>query len=824
MGEISLRHIPDLSDASAVGDFSDASFQIPRAVGNADDLLLADDTMDFFNGVNDTLSTPAPPSKPAVQPPLTLAELTPRSKPMRAAVARSSLRPRPGVATPYKAVVASELSAALSEDLSPFRNQDPSFQIPPPQANGEDLLLAVDGVCFLEEQVSTPECTAPRAPSPLTLSQLTPGPSKRMPPPSSVSPVEPTLQSPALQSLECVPDDDRNMIGGSEVNTTVSLATASTATDSAAAPSQPIGGSAGKGDQSPVEPPADTGKAKELPAAKLAERQKKLPGGDKVKRKRVTPAAAVTKPAKLKPLTASLARRASNAGSKFVPGMRRRPLLGVTAATSKASTSIRRLGSTAQSTTPAIRTDVKPTRTGGLADTLMSFGRQLMASAASPEQHGEACAESGAATASVPEATAPAPIAIDHPSDARPVNDQVEKAVAEPSYLSLSQLSPRRDRGGESSATLASGSHGPREAPASVLNQLSAEPQVSEVERPPSPMRRSIKRAGSPSCEPQGHQRKRSKTTSGHSAPTSSKECAPRKPALQPSRARNVPAAASTAGAGRARRVVSASASSANLRAKADDVRKLGIAHSRSHSRSGPGGEVGEAKTRGPGRGQVLDGENGVHVLAISEGGRSGDASDSQRENTPDAQERQTYEHRDGQASSRGPSTADRPPLNLPSAKPTRPVEFQFATSTRIEGRKADLEKSHGSSSSSGSTNGASLRRSKAHAAHPIPDFKALHAMQQSVLAQRKAEIVPVVPMPIELSTEARAREREKFEEARRAREAELERQREERRRQQELEEEREIKELRKRAVPKANEVPEWYAFAPKKSKTGTGN
>lgn len=139
----------------------------------------------------------------------------------------------------------------------------------------------------------------------------------------------------------------------------------------------------------------------------------------------------------------------------------------------------------------------------------------------------------------------------------------------------------------------------------------------------------------------------------------------------------------------------------------------------------------------------------------------------------------------------------------------------------RGEARRADLEKS---ASSSGSSHTISLRQSKAYAAHPIPDFKALHAMQQSLLAQRKAEIAPVVPLQIELSTEARAREREQFEEARRAREAELERQREERRRQQEFEEEQEIKELRKRAVPKANEVPEWYALAPKKSRAGTGN
>jgi len=93
-----------------------------------------------------------------------------------------------------------------------------------------------------------------------------------------------------------------------------------------------------------------------------------------------------------------------------------------------------------------------------------------------------------------------------------------------------------------------------------------------------------------------------------------------------------------------------------------------------------------------------------------------------------------------------------------------------------------------------------------------------MHAAHESALAARKEQIVPVVPMEIELSTDIRAREREKFEEARRAREREIEQQMEERRRQRELEEEREIKELRKRAIPKANEVPEWYADAPKRT------
>ncbi|TBU46135.1 hypothetical protein BD309DRAFT_654105 [Dichomitus squalens] len=142
-------------------------------------------------------------------------------------------------------------------------------------------------------------------------------------------------------------------------------------------------------------------------------------------------------------------------------------------------------------------------------------------------------------------------------------------------------------------------------------------------------------------------------------------------------------------------------------------------------------------------------------------------------------------------------------------------------TRSRTTAEQTDKSTGHSSSgSTSTSVNGnshsqSSLKGSRA----PIPDFKSLHAMRESVLAQRRAEVHPTVPVGFAFATDTRAAEREKFEEARRARERELERQAEERRRQRELEEEAEIRELRRRAVPRANEVPEWYAFAPKKAK-----
>ncbi|KAL7285052.1 hypothetical protein ACG7TL_000143 [Trametes sanguinea] len=653
-----------MSDASAIADLSDASFQIPRAVGNTDDLLMADDTIDFFNSANDTLSTPVPSPKPRVLPPLTLAELTPRSKPAAAAPVPSSLlRPRPGVATPFKAVVSRELSAAISEDLSPFRHRDPSFQLPSSQAGGEDLLMSDDADDFLGQEEPSLDAVPRSAQSPLTLSQLTPGPSMHMRRVSSVSPER--SPSPIPSRIPNVDRDRRTSVENVEEYSTVIHAIVPDAVSMNPTTSEPPHDS--HVDQSPVARPADNGNIKEPQKTTLAAKQKKLPGGDKAKRK----------------------------------------------------------------------------RSGGLADALLSFGQKLLANAASSEHYREGSTESGTGSTSTSGAStvASAQPPKDQQSDAMLSGPLVQKPVQDSNYLTLSQLSPRKPGidGSVPLSTTRSGLTAEEQTPAEACHQQTSGPQVSELERPTSPMRSSIKRAGSPTNEPDAHRRKRSKKTSVPSAPTSSRECAPRRPALQPSRARNASAPASAAGAVRVRRVVSASASGANLQTKAT------------------------VETRKPAT----------------------------------------------------PTSA-----KLPSVKPTRPVEFQFATSTRIDSRRTDLEKS---GSCSGGSNGASLRRSKAPAVHPIPDFKALHAMQESLLAQRKAEITPVVPQPIPFQTEMRAHEREKFEEARRAREAELERQREERRRQQELEEEREIKELRKRAVPKANEVPEWYAFAPKKSKAGTG-
>ncbi|TFY76592.1 hypothetical protein EWM64_g7421 [Hericium alpestre] len=148
-----------------------------------------------------------------------------------------------------------------------------------------------------------------------------------------------------------------------------------------------------------------------------------------------------------------------------------------------------------------------------------------------------------------------------------------------------------------------------------------------------------------------------------------------------------------------------------------------------------------------------------------------------------------------------------KPSVTLPLTKPTVPMGFHFSSDARIEARKQEgNDKATGSSSKRAGRN-----------VHPIPDFKAMHAAEAERAAARREQIVPAVPLPIYFSTEARLKEREKFDELRRAKELELERQKEERRLQQELEEQKEVRELRKKAVPKANVVPDWYALAPKR-------
>ena len=80
-----------------------------------------------------------------------------------------------------------------------------------------------------------------------------------------------------------------------------------------------------------------------------------------------------------------------------------------------------------------------------------------------------------------------------------------------------------------------------------------------------------------------------------------------------------------------------------------------------------------------------------------------------------------------------------------------------------------------------------------------------------------KGRTALVIPEGFRFSTEQRAKEREKFDEGVRVKQKEKERELEEERAAKAVEDERGIKEMRRRAVPKANSIPEWYARMPKK-------
>jgi myo-inositol catabolism protein IolC len=116
-------------------------------------------------------------------------------------------------------------------------------------------------------------------------------------------------------------------------------------------------------------------------------------------------------------------------------------------------------------------------------------------------------------------------------------------------------------------------------------------------------------------------------------------------------------------------------------------------------------------------------------------------------------------------------------------------------------------------SGSSGAGNNGTIR------ANPIPDFRAIHAHLDASQAHRKENIHPVIPQPFHWATDERIKERQEFDEVVKEKEREREILLEQIRKEKAEDEEMEIRELRKRAVPKANAVPDWYKDAPKKKK-----
>ena len=269
-------------------------------------------------------------------------------------------------------------------------------------------------------------------------------------------------------------------------------------------------------------------------------------------------------------------------------------------------------------------------------------------------EHDEETDETPVLPDSVPAGDAP-PVT----SSEQSASDQPIESVSERGYLTLSQLSPRKPIAAESPEPMLD-SQDDREAPAPALDQ--PPPVIVSADRPPSPMRTSFKRAGSPAEEPEAHTRKRSKTTSGPSASNASKETRAHKPPLRPSRARNAPAASTSSGPSgvvRARRAVSATiaVAVANRAQNSDGARKPGLAPSRSLSTNAvPGREDGLAAMKVADAGQGLSSRNVRNAATLGGNSRSGHRS--QRENQPSGQERPADEKKSSRSNI---SAGDRP-------------------------------------------------------------------------------------------------------------------------------------------------------------------
>lgn len=148
----------------------------------------------------------------------------------------------------------------------------------------------------------------------------------------------------------------------------------------------------------------------------------------------------------------------------------------------------------------------------------------------------------------------------------------------------------------------------------------------------------------------------------------------------------------------------------------------------------------------------------------------------------------------------------------------TRPVEFQFASDLRMQTRKGGSSQwmtksatSLSSSSGAGNTDGAVVR--------PIPDFKMLHAQLGVSQAHRKENVHLVTAQPFHWATDQRVKRRREFDDMVKEKLRQRELLEEQKRKEMEEEEERGMRELRKRLIPKANVVPEWYKDAPRKRK-----
>lgn len=181
-----FRRRPPVSDMSTPRIMSSTSFQIPNSFGSTSQMLLDNDCDDFLADMDPTLDTPVPSTsrKSRNANPLTLAELTPRTRRSKPTLRYTPSPQKSRIPSPLKQTTARGRSVAMDDTPSPPKSPplDASFQIPRMGNDMSQLLMIEDepGLLSSASDYSFLNSTASASSSmqahdEVTLSRITPG-------------------------------------------------------------------------------------------------------------------------------------------------------------------------------------------------------------------------------------------------------------------------------------------------------------------------------------------------------------------------------------------------------------------------------------------------------------------------------------------------------------------------------------------------------------------------------------------------------------------------------------------------------------------------
>ncbi|KAJ6582686.1 hypothetical protein DFH09DRAFT_287712 [Mycena vulgaris] len=705
ISDLSLRHLPDLSDASF-------SFQIPT--DSADDLLRADSD-DFFGRSQDILGSPS--SLRANDAPLTLSELTPVAAPILPTPTTKALLPTKKI-NMYDAT-ASQIASRVPKPASATHSARPK----PKPAAGENIPSRITEGSIAGEIVTKTKQ------EPTVLAGDTPT--------SSLSP-----SKPISARAKSKPASDE--------------ATRLLYTDDAPTRLQPVS-SAPAVDSMPLESPAAQDSAQKLEQI--------------FNRARGPPAA--NEPTKTLPQKAKKTVASGGIQKPNVATSRPKPDLAPPRTTTASEAPRAPVASNPRPIAPAkvdagnITTDADET---GIAARLVMYGQQMI--------------EAFPTAAAVDDA-----IIIDNPG---PSNRTVMPAAARET-----EKAPVRDvSDGDNDLVVATDlDHPPEPRDASDSDNVVAPDADDRMVVDAEALEQSVVPRDDPLTLSQLSPRKgapRGETMEGNE-PLRDGEQGQRSGALSPMRPS-------------AKRPASAAADAPMTRSKKGRVVAEGAPR-------GAGRGARPGPTRGRGGARVVSAPAQVRKQPARKTGntrvQAQAPADPQPPQEPAASA--TAAPKDKDKLQRAPGVASSSSTSNASAlNATVPLQFNFEVESRL-GAHCD-----------GDETAEMQPRPKNYS---IPDFAALHASQAAQSALRRSQRAPpTVPVPLAFSTDARIRERARFDEQMREKERALEAAREVQRREREEAETRETKELRRRAIPKAHEVPEWYKHAPKTKRTDGGS